>query len=582
VQDSASDGDDRQQIIEASTLSIQERKEEPYNYDDILEHIGQLGKYQLLISMLLLIPAFFPGIVVMSYSFVGGVPDYRCSVEQCANSTIPWLDTNFTKKDQCYRYNASVTDLDVLCQPIDAHADPQFLEACHHWMYSNSTFGSTIVSEFDLTCEDEWKQTLASTTYMFGMLFGGVLLGNLADIIGRRLSFTLNNFLLASVMTASAFSPDVVTFCVLRFFCGVAGVFHFNIIFVWGVEAVGSKYRTSIGSLYSVFFSLGSATLGLIGYFIRDWRTLQLAISIPIFIPTALYWVLPESTRWLITKKRYAKASQQIRTAASMNGKTVPEHLLIVPNDDDVNDSQISNPSQEVDSVSLSTQLEPKAKVAPDNIIGVICSPMLTIRLLIMFVAWIASIMSYYGISFSASNLSGNFFINYELSMVIEIPAYFFGIFAMTKFGRRFTLVASLLITGLSCLATGLVPTDPAIYEIVFSLIGKFCASISAACLYTFTSELFPTNSRAAIVGLCSTIGRIGSIMAPIVADLGREYGPALPFTIFAIINIIAGLICLLLPETNNTPLPSSIQEAKDLSKSALPCFRCKVNQEEN
>ena len=62
--------------------------------------------------------------------------------------------------------------------------------------------------------------------------------------------------------------------------------------------------------------------------------------------------------------------------------------------------------------------------------------------------------------------------------------------------------------------------TDPAIYEIVFSLIGKFCASISAACLYTFTSELFPTNSRAAIVGLCSTIGRIGSIMAPIVADL--------------------------------------------------------------
>ena len=93
VQDSASDGDDRQQIIEASTLSIQERKEEPYNYDDILEHIGQLGKYQLLIFMLLLIPAFFPGIVVMSYSFVGGVPDYRYYTNfDCKQHFIRFVD----------------------------------------------------------------------------------------------------------------------------------------------------------------------------------------------------------------------------------------------------------------------------------------------------------------------------------------------------------------------------------------------------------------------------------------------------------------------------------------------------------
>ena len=54
------------------------RKAEPFNYDDIMElHIGQLGKFQLRSFLWLCLPALFPGLIVMSYSFTGGVPDYR-------------------------------------------------------------------------------------------------------------------------------------------------------------------------------------------------------------------------------------------------------------------------------------------------------------------------------------------------------------------------------------------------------------------------------------------------------------------------------------------------------------------------
>ena len=116
------------------------------------------------------------------------------------------------------------------------------------------------------------------------------------------------------------------------------------------MEAVGKKYRTEVGSLYSVVFSLGSVIFGLIAYFVREWRTLQLIIGIPMFIPVLLYWydqlelsqlhvtddcatrVLPESIRWLITKKRFDEARKLIEQAAKMNGKPVPEHLLIIPN----------------------------------------------------------------------------------------------------------------------------------------------------------------------------------------------------------------------------------------------------------
>jgi len=40
----------------------------------------------------------------------------------------------------------------------------------------------------------------------------------------------------------------------------------------------------------------------------------------------------------------------------------------------------------------------------------------------------------------------------------VEIPAHFFYIYTMGKFGRRITLCGGLLICGFSCLAAGLVP----------------------------------------------------------------------------------------------------------------------------
>ena len=56
-------------------------------------------------------------------------------------------------------------------------------------------------------------------------------------------------------------------------------------------------------------------------------------------------------------------------------------------------------------------------------------------------------------------------------------------------------------------------------------------------------------------------------MLAPLLADAGKKINPALPYIIFSTVNIITGLLCLLLPETNNIPLPNTIQEAIDMEK---------------
>ena len=41
-----------------------------------------------------------------------------------------------------------------------------------------------------------------------------------------------------------------------------------------------------------------------------------------------IYRILPESTRWLLSKKRYDEAKTLILKAASVNGKPLPDHIM--------------------------------------------------------------------------------------------------------------------------------------------------------------------------------------------------------------------------------------------------------------
>ena len=48
----------------------------------------------------------------------------------------------------------------------------------------------------------------------------------------------------------------------------------------------------------------------------------------PIFLLLLLFFITPESPRWLIANKRYEEASAVVRKAAKINKKHVPEEVL--------------------------------------------------------------------------------------------------------------------------------------------------------------------------------------------------------------------------------------------------------------
>ena len=82
----------------------------------------------------------------------------------------------------------------------------------------------------------------------------------------------------------------------------------FMIPFTIAIELVGDKTKTFWGNMAQVPFAIGEVIVCLIAMAVRDWQDFQLASSVPWVVLFLLYFVVPESPRWLLSVGRYKEA----------------------------------------------------------------------------------------------------------------------------------------------------------------------------------------------------------------------------------------------------------------------------------
>lgn len=82
------------------------------------------------------------------------------------------------------------------------------------------------------------------------------------------------------------------------------------------VELVGPKHRTLVTILVNIAYSLALVSLSLVVWIVRDWRTLALMTTLPFTALFLLWWVLPESPRWLLAQERFDEAECLLRRMA--------------------------------------------------------------------------------------------------------------------------------------------------------------------------------------------------------------------------------------------------------------------------
>lgn len=544
-------------------------------YDDLVEELGEFGPYQRKIYILTCLPAAVAAVQTLVTVFTLAVPQHRCLVPGLANDTfetqgfyhedlinwtLPWTD--FDPDDeknpwgtaQCDVYtNRMVENYEQLTTPSNE------TQSCGKWVYDTSVFTSTYVTEENLVCDDLPLKSHANSIYMAGLLVGSIFYGLLSDWKGRKPAIMVALVVQCASATGTAFAPNWWAFVFLRFLTATGNMGLFMCPFVLSMELVGRAWRTFAGVAIQLFWGAGMFLLTAVAYFVRDWVNLQLATSIYAVLLLSLYWFMPESPRWLITQGRVQEAKEVLEKVAEANGKTLPSNVVEI----------IGKAEEKKDK-------EKEENTKKESVLTIFSYPVLAFRAIVIFINWFVVVMVYYGLTLNVGSLGGSIYLNFFLSGAVETLANLVTIYALPRMGRKKFHCFSMLLGGVANVSF-LIPVllgggEITWVGILLSNIGKFGATGGFSTIYVFTAELFPTNLRNSVVGTSSMVARVGGIISPYIADLGTlvggKFGTSLPYVVFGLSGLVAGLLALLLPETLNQKLPETIQDAVHFGKS--------------
>ncbi|XP_052132888.1 organic cation transporter protein-like isoform X2 [Frankliniella occidentalis] len=304
-----------------------------------------------------------------------------------------------------------------------------------------------------------------------------------------------------------------------------------------------------------MFYSGGNAVMGALAWALRDWRWLLRAVYGGGLVFAIPLWFTPESVRWLAAVGRLEEADAVVARVAAINRVTVNETL-----------SGVDVEAESADSKSTESAGTLK------TLISVFKSRTLLLRFITCALCWLASCFVYYGLLLNTVTLSGDQYVNFALSGLVEIPSNLLSLWLQYNAGRRWSVAGTLVVAGVFCLAILGVPADIQWLVVVLYILGRFTVINSINLLYVVTAEIFPTNVRQSMLNSCMTFGRIGVVLAP-QTPLLATVSESLPLTLFGVVSLSSGLLALLFPETKGRPLPETLEEAESLGADQ-GCFR--------
>ncbi|XP_050389018.1 solute carrier family 22 member 4 [Patella vulgata] len=499
--------------------------------EEIIESVGSSGKFQWMTVMLIMSCKSVMSLSMLMMAYGGLVPDWWCYPEDEKSVSVAPLNSSSHYYQVC-------NETSVCSRNYEADT-------------------KTVVSKFDLVCENTWIKPTVTAVQMGGVLVGALIGGQSGDVFGRKKTIYTAILLHSIFNIIVAFSVNWQMFAAFRFLIGgCIGTFLVSV--VYPLEFIGRKHRAVVSAI--PFWTTGLILLALASYLIRDWKILHIGLGV-VSSPYLLGWfVVPESLRWLSTKDRIEEAKEILDKIARFNGTKVPE-----------NAEDVLRKVAEMEKKKNRTE---KKYTYLDIYKGF---PMLKKSLCIQLI-WFSCSTTSYGLSFGISTFSGNFYLNFFLMSVTELTTYFPTIYCLEKIGRRYTCAGALFLAAASCITALIIQAvnDVSKSSMItgVSLLAKILTGSAWASLVVLSNESYPTVIRSLGYGAANTMARIGGILAPFIFSLGSNR--MIPYIIMAVLLVSSGICALLQKETRGLALEDLIEtvaeenERKDRKKSSI------------
>ncbi|MGO4815713.1 MFS transporter [Cupriavidus sp. 2MCAB6] len=381
---------------------------------------------------------------------------------------------------------------------------------------------------------------------LFGMMFGAIFMGTIADRIGRRRAIAIC-ILLFSVFTAAAgFTSDPVTFSVTRFLAGlgIGGVMP-NVV-AQMTEYSPRKIRGTMVTLMFSGYSVGGMLAALLGKGLIEsygWQSVFIAAGLPALLIPFILKSLPESMPFLVRKG-------QIDTLKAIVSRLEPGYRphagdqFALPAGDKAGDAPIGKLFQ--DGRGFSTVMFWVAFF-------------MCLFMVYALSSWLAKMMASAGYSLGSA-LAFVLVLNFG-AMVGAIG----GGWLADRFNIKYVLVGMYALAAVSITLLGYPVPTPLLFVLV-ALAGASTIGTQIVT-YAYAGQFYPMAARATGIGWASGIGRSGAILAPIV--IGALVGMSLPlqqnFMAIAIPGVIAMIAVLLIDHRRS----ASAQHASALAEQA-------------
>ena len=361
---------------------------------------------------------------------------------------------------------------------------------------------------------------------LIGMAFGSMLLGGLADRIGRRPTILLCLIVMAAGMLGATRAFDILSLSAIRLITGlgIGGMLACTNAMV--AELANARARSLAVAVMAAGYPVGAILGGSVASMLLvagDWRDVFLfgAIVTGIFLPLA-FFLLPESIAFLL-QRRPQGALDRINALLRRMGHA-PIDALPPPDD-----------------------------AAPKASFSALFAPGLARITILLTAAYFAHIMTFY------------FILKWVPKIVVDMgyaPSAAGGVLVWANVGGLFgALLLSILSwrVNIRALVIAAMLASAAMVGIfgqgqsslsglaLIAAVAGFFTNAGVVGLYAIIAQSFPTSVRGGGTGVVIGIGRGGAALGPVIAGLLFSLNVGLPMVALSMaLGSLVGAIALL------------------------------------